>query len=210
MAMDPAQVPDNVTLRDFAPAQAVGEGKYQMDLYTRRRGDANIKTHADLINKANFYNDPTFPDRKAIRENAEKAMELNTADRMLRRFSVQQLMLQCMQEMNLDAITYPTSNLPPAKLGAPTEPTVNGRPGSGVWTFLGQQGFPAITVPAGFTTNVYDAVRDPSLPPPPAPPEGSGGYGGNGPRVGVRMVGPTPAKLPVGIDFMALSARNEN
>jgi Asp-tRNA(Asn)/Glu-tRNA(Gln) amidotransferase A subunit family amidase len=108
-----------------------------------------------------------------------------------------------MQEMNLDAITYPTSNLPPAKLGAPTEPTVNGRPGSGVWTFLGQQGFPAITVPAGFTTNVYDAVRDPSLPPPPAPPEGSGGYGGNGPRVGVRMVGPTPAKLPVGIDFMA-------
>ena len=202
MAMNPSLVPDKITLRDFGPAQAVGEGKYQMNLYVRRRGDANIKSHADLINKANFYDDPTFPDRKRTRENAEKAMELNTADRMLRRFSVQQLMLQCMQEMQLDAITYPTSNLPPAKLGAPSEPTINGRPGSGVWTFLGQQGFPAITVPAGFTTNVYEHVRDPSLPPPPPPPEGTGGGEGTL-RVGTRLVGPTPAKLPVGIDFMA-------
>jgi amidase len=204
MAMNPSLVPDKVTLRDFAPAPAVGEGKYQMNLYTRLRGDANIKTHADLINKANFYDDPTFPDRKRIRENAEKATELNTADRMLRRFSIQQLMLQCMQEMKLDAITYPTSNLPPAKLGAPSEPTINGRPGSGVWTFLGQQGFPAITVPAGFTTNVYEHVRDASLPPPPAPPEGAGGgYSESSLRIGTRLVGPTPAKLPVGIDFMA-------
>jgi Asp-tRNA(Asn)/Glu-tRNA(Gln) amidotransferase A subunit family amidase len=204
MAMNPALVPDNITLRDFGPAQAVGEGKYQMNLYTRRRGDANITSHADLINKANFYDDPTFPDRKRIRENAEKAMELNTADRMLRRFSVQQLMLQCMQELKLDAITYPTSNLPPAKLGAPSEPTINGRPGSGVWTFLGQQGFPAITVPAGFTTNVYEHVRDPSLPPPPPPPEGTGsGYSDGTLRVGTRLVGPIAAKLPVGIDFMA-------
>ena len=31
--------------------------------YLRERGDANIKTNADLIAKATFYDDPNFPDR---------------------------------------------------------------------------------------------------------------------------------------------------
>jgi Asp-tRNA(Asn)/Glu-tRNA(Gln) amidotransferase A subunit family amidase len=99
-----------------------------------------------------------------------------------------------MQEQKLDAVTYPTSNLPPPPLDGPSPPQVNGR--SVVWTFLGQQGFPAITVPAGFTTQIYDWVRDPSAPPPPAT------EGGGNPREGVRMTGPIAAKLPVGIDFL--------
>jgi Asp-tRNA(Asn)/Glu-tRNA(Gln) amidotransferase A subunit family amidase len=40
-----------------------------------------------------------------------------------------------------------------------------------------------MTVPAGFTTHVYDRVRDTASPD------------------GTRLVGPTPARLPVGIDF---------
>jgi amidase len=40
-------------------------------------------------------------------------------------------------------------------------------------------------VPAGFTTHVYDRVLDSSSPD------------------GTRLVGPTPAKLPVGVDFAA-------
>ena len=59
----------------------------------------------------------------------------------------------------LDALVYPTANLPPTKLGAPGGPQANGR--AGVWSFLGAQGFPVITAPAGFTTEVYDWVRDP-------------------------------------------------
>jgi Asp-tRNA(Asn)/Glu-tRNA(Gln) amidotransferase A subunit family amidase len=51
---------------------------------------------------------------------------------------------------------------------------------------LGQQGFPVITVPAGFTTEVWDRVRD----------EG----GGEAPA---RLVGPVPARLPVGLDLVA-------
>ena len=54
------------------------------------------------------------------------------------------------------------------------------------WTLLGQIGFPAITVPAGFTKLVFDRVRDADAP------------------GGTRMVGPVPAKLPVGIDFLAM------
>jgi Asp-tRNA(Asn)/Glu-tRNA(Gln) amidotransferase A subunit family amidase len=47
---------------------------------------------------------------------------------------------------------------------------------------IGQQGFPLITVPAGFTTEVWDRVPD-----------------GNN----TRLVGPVQARLPVGVDFIA-------
>jgi Asp-tRNA(Asn)/Glu-tRNA(Gln) amidotransferase A subunit family amidase len=90
-----------------------------------------------------------------------------------------------MAEQGLDALTYPTGNVPPAIIKAPIEPDVNGRSHQ-AWTLLGQQGFPAITVPAGFTTHVYDRVRDPAAPD------------------GTRLVGPVPAELPVGIDFLGL------
>ena len=89
-----------------------------------------------------------------------------------------------MAELQLDALVYPTANIPPPILGAPIEPNLNGRPGNSSWNLLGQNGFPAITVPAGFTTQVYDRVRDPSA------------------KDGTRLVGPVPAKLPVGIDFL--------
>jgi len=161
------------------------------------RGDANIKTLTDLYTKATFYEDPNFQNRKASLESSDKAMVLDTAARMQRRFAIQQIILAAFADMKLDAIVYPTSTLPPSKLGTPAHPSVNGR--SNVWTFLGQQGFPAITVPAGFTTQVYDRVADPSLPP---PPENEFG-GGSGPRVGSREVGPFPARLPVGVDFLA-------
>jgi hypothetical protein len=58
---------------------------------------------------------------------------------------------------------------------------VNGRSPVG-WSLIGQQGFPAITVPAGFTTEVWDRERE-----------------GQGPR----LVGPVAAKPPVGVDFIA-------
>lgn len=51
------------------------------------------------------------------------------------------------------------------------------------WSLIGQQGFPAITLPAGFTTQVWDRASD-----------------GNG---GTRLVGPVSASLSVGIDFLA-------
>jgi Asp-tRNA(Asn)/Glu-tRNA(Gln) amidotransferase A subunit family amidase len=202
MKMNPALVPDNVTLRDFSAADAEGQTRYSIDMYLRQRGDANIKSNADLVAKSNFHEDPNFPDRKKARENIEKQKELNMAERMLRRFSVQQMVLQCMGEQKLDALVYPTSNLPPSKLGAPGGPSVNGRSGLGPWSFLGQQGFPVITVPAGFTTEVYDLVRDPTAP---ETSETELGGGGGGRTVGdnhTRLTGPVAAKLPVGMDIV--------
>ena len=170
-----------------------------MNRYLAERGDAAITSNADLAAKASFHEDPQFPDRKAARLRQEEAKELDMSDRMLKRFAVQQLVLQCMTLEGLDALVYPTSNLPPAKLGAPGEPSVNGRGNS--WSMLGQQGFPAITVPAGFTTEVYDRVRDPGAP---IVPEGNtGGGGGGASEEGTHVVGPIAARLPVGVDIVA-------
>jgi amidase len=181
MRFDPARVPEGLTLRALNSPGVAGEGKYEMDAYLRERGDANIKTGADLISKARFYNDPNFPDRKQAREAAERATTVDTSARLQTRFAYQNILLQCMREQNLDALMSPMSTVPPRKLTDPREPNANGRPPIG-WSFIGQQGFPAITVPAGFTTQVWDRVRD-----------------GNG----TRLADPVPAALPVGVDFLA-------
>jgi amidase len=203
LAGDPSKVPGKVTLRDFEAAQAVGESKYGYNLYLQQRGDANIKTLDDLIKKANFFNDGNGPSKRTTLENANKPLQYDTALRMQRRFAIQQIVLMCFAELNLDAVVYPTGNIPLGILGMPNEPTVNGR--STTWTFLGAQGFPTITVPAGFTTEVWDRVPDPSAPAVASTGGGAGGEGGEGgggQSQPTKLVGPVPAKVPVGVDFL--------
>jgi Asp-tRNA(Asn)/Glu-tRNA(Gln) amidotransferase A subunit family amidase len=182
MRADPSRVPKDLSLRTLNALGVQGEGKYMINRYLQERGDANIKSNADLITKAKFYNDPNFPDRKQAREQAERGDVLDTSARLQTRFALQNVLLQCMQEQRLDALFSPMSTVPPRKLTSPREPVVNGRNPIG-WSLIGQQGFPAITVPAGFANQVWDRVRDT-----------------NG---GTRLVGPVQANLPVGIDFIA-------
>jgi Asp-tRNA(Asn)/Glu-tRNA(Gln) amidotransferase A subunit family amidase len=170
---DPSRVPPELTLRSLASAGAQGEGTYMINRYLRERGDANIKSNADLIAKARFYQDPNFPDRKQARETAERATVLDTAARLQSRFALQTMLMQCMQEQKLDALMSPMSTVPPRKLTSPREPVANGRNAIG-WSMFGQQGFPVITVPAGFTTEVWDRPAN----------------------------NPTTAALPVGVDFI--------
>ena len=183
LQQDPSRVPPQLSLRTLnagglGPA---GEGKYMLNRYLRERGDANIKTNADLIAKARFYQDPNFPDRKQAREQAERATTLDTSVRLQGRFALQTMLLQCMQDQRLDALVSPMSTVPPRKLTSPREPGSNGRAPIG-WSLIGQQGFPVITVPAGFTKTIWDRVAE-----------------GNG----TRLVGPVAAALPVGVDFIA-------
>jgi Asp-tRNA(Asn)/Glu-tRNA(Gln) amidotransferase A subunit family amidase len=181
LAADPSRVPDGLSLRSLGGFGAPGEDRYMMNQYLRERADANIKSNADLAAKATFYQDPNFPDRKQARLNAERAQVLDTAARVQSRYAMQIMLLQCMQEQRLDALVAPTATVPPRKLTSPREPAVNGRSPVG-WSMLGQQGFPVITVPAGFTTEVWDRFRDGDT---------------------TRLVGPIAASLPVGVDFVA-------
>jgi amidase len=110
-------------------------------------------------------------------------MTLDLANLFQDRFAYQQVVLQCMAQENLDALVSPAGNIPAYVLGAPVEPPLAGRTNS-AWGLLGQHGFPTVSVPAGFTTHVFDRIRDA------AAPDGS------------RLAGPIPARLPVGIMFV--------
>jgi amidase len=196
---DQAKFPDGPSIRGLGPAQTLGDRKYVLNRYLRERGDTNIRSIDDLIAKSNFYTPGVgFQDKKQtlVSRNEEKTLDVES--RLQLRFAVQQIGMQCLAQLGLDAVTYPTGNIPAPKLGAPNEPTINGRPAN-AWSFLGQQGFPTITVPAGFTTQVYDRVPDPDAPKPVATP-GDGGDGGANPPS--KLVGPVAARLPVGIDFL--------
>ena len=183
LRQDPSRLPEQFSLRNLNAGGfgGNGEGKYMLNLYLRERGDANIRSNADLITKARFYEDSNFPDRRAAREQTERATVLDTAARLQGRFAMQTMLLQCMEAQQLDALVSPMSTIPPRKLTSPREPTVNGRSAVG-WSLIGQQGFPVITVPAGFTTNVLDRIADGD---------------------GTRLSDPVPAALPVGVDFIA-------
>ena len=186
MYFDPSRVPPGTTVRTLGAASNNGMTKYMLNRYLRERADANIKSLKDLIGKSKFYRDirpdAGFIDRKAALEEIDGAVTLDLAAIFQDRFANQQIILQCMAEQNLDALVSPAGNIPAYILGAPIEPTLEGRTNS-VWGILGQHGIPTLSVPAGFTTYVYDRVRDPKAP------------------GGTRLIGPIPAKLPVGIMF---------
>jgi len=186
MFLDPSRVPAGTTIRNIGSGSNPGLTKYMLSRYLRERGDANIKSIKDLIDKSKFYRDlrpeAGFVDRKAALEEINSNATLDLANLLQDRFANQQIVLQCMAQDNLDAMVSPAGNIPAYILGAPIEPPLAGRSNS-VWGLLGQHGFPTLSVPAGFTTHVFDRVRD-------------GAASG-----GTRLVGPVPAKLPVDIMF---------
>ncbi len=187
MFFDPSLVPAGVTIRNIAGSSNAGMSKYMVNRYLRERGDAKIRSLRDLIDKSNFYRDirpeAGFIDRKAALEETQSSTALDMAAVFQDRFAYQQVVLQCMAQDNLDAMVSPAGNIPAYILGAPIEPPLAGRTNS-VWGLLGQHGFPTLSVPAGFTTQVYDRVRDPSAP------------------GGTRLAEPVAAKLPLGIMFV--------
>jgi amidase len=186
MYFDPSLVPAGPTIRNIGPASNAGLTKYMLNRYLRERGDANIRSLRDLIDKSDFYRDirpeAGFIDRKAALEELNKSSTLDMANVFQDRFAYQQVVLQCMAQENLDALVSPAGNIPAYVLGAPIEPPLAGRTNS-VWGLLGQHGFSTLSVPAGFTSHVFDRVRDATA------------------RDGTRLVGPIPAKLPLGIMF---------
>jgi Asp-tRNA(Asn)/Glu-tRNA(Gln) amidotransferase A subunit family amidase len=172
-------------MRNLGPGGGdAGGTRYNMNVYLRERGDANIRSLTDLIEKANFWDDPIIRNRKESLQRADSARTLATASALQTRFTVQTIVMQVFAELDLDAVIYPTGNVPPAILTSPQEPFKSNR-SPGTWTYINSRGFPAITVPAGFTTQVYDRVRDVTAPD------------------STRLADPVPARLPVGIDFLA-------
>lgn len=163
MFYDPSLVPPGSSIRTIGRTSNDGVTKYMLMRYLRERGDANIKSIRDLIDKSKYYRDirpdAGFVDRKAALEEMNRSTTLDMASLFQERFVTQQIVAQCMAQADLDALVSPAGNIPTYILGAPFEPPLAGRTNS-VWGLLGQHGIPTLSVPAGFTTKVFDRVRD--------------------------------------------------
>ena len=185
MFFDPSLVPHTAagrpSIRNVGGTGSgdTGDGKYNFNHYFRERGDAEIESLTDAAAKANFWTDPVLGNRKSSLESTDRQRTLANAGALQTRFAVQTVVHDCFARLDLDAVVYPSGNIPPGILTPnPPEPTVNDRGLN--WTTISSRGFPAMTVPAGFTTKVYDRGLDGALLP------------------------PIPAELPVGIDFLGL------
>lgn len=184
MFFDPSLVPHTATgrpsIRNVGGTGSgdTGDGKYNFNAYIRERGDAEIQSLTDLTTKANFWTDSVLTNRKASLQSTDTNRTLANAGALQTRFAVQTVVFDCFAQMDLDAVVYPSGNIPPGILTSPPEPTVNDRGLN--WTTISSRGFAAMTVPAGFTTHVYDRGLDGTLLP------------------------AIPAVLPVGIDFLGL------
>jgi amidase len=189
MYEEPSLVPKGPNIRSLGRDNAGnnGEGKFYLDLYLKERGDVNIKNIDDLINKSKFFTDvrpdSDFTSYKEQLQGTNSATALDLAALFQNRRAYQTIVLQCMAMQNLDALVYDSGVSLPTILGAPVEPSKNNSSQQD-WSVLGANGFPTMMVPAGFTSEVYDRVRDASAP------------------GGTRLT-PAPAKLPVGIELLA-------
>lgn len=196
--LDAKRFPDfgiNKTLNDARTNPF--EFRYSFNRYLARRGDANIKTMDDVINKppknstatSGVFFSENFKNNTLIKENAKT--NLNDPfyiERLLRRHTHQAVVLKVMADHNLDALVYPMKTIPASRIGGRTAPapaSAGYRPASG--NVLGSQtGFPSIIMPAGFTTEVYDWVPDPA----------------NAART--ILGNAVPAQVPVGIEFLGV------
>jgi amidase len=187
MYFDPSLIPHTEsgvpTIRNLGPKPSMGENKYFLNRYLRERGDRNIKSITDLINKANFFTDlrpgTDFTSFKAQLEGINAATSLDLAALFQDRLAYKTIFLQCMTSLDLDAVTYPSSIHVAHKIGNPSEPSRYNSPNHhSIWGVIGRDGgFPTMNVPAGFTEHAFD--RDPDR----------------------NLVGPVPARLPVSIIF---------
>ncbi len=172
---------DVVNLRRLndTPSGAFSEGQYTFDRYLRKRGDANIQTSADLRDldltctaaklEAGLC---TIPSGKAIATYVEKISSLPSnsgtrldtpgqAAHLFRQQALREIVLQVMAANHLDALAYPYETIPSniiTGVNSVTVPTVESRPNRGWNAFTDVSGLPDITVPAGYTTEVYDRL----------------------------------------------------
>ena len=190
MFFDPSLAPHDSIGRPSMRNLGAGGGnaggtKYNMNTYLRERGDANIRSLTDLIEKANHWDDPVIESRTESLQRAglgHDARGLGHPADSIRRS---------------DDRPPDLRGAPPGRRGLPDGQHSTGDHhesrgasekndrGPALWTYINSRGFPAMTVPAGFTTQVYDRERDLTEPD------------------STVLVGPVAAELPVGIDFLA-------
>ncbi|MDB5762899.1 MAG: amidase [Herminiimonas sp.] len=148
LSSNPAKLPTDAIFRMLVEGEptAPGEARYVMDRYLHNRGDRNIQSMNDLIEKATFFTHPpvdgvslppkarleasVFTTQKLTRKSdgtpvvvKKPITTLDVSGWHARRAVLQMLVFKVMADNKLDALVYPTKTVPPPILGAPVEPT---------------------------------------------------------------------------------------
>lgn len=118
-----------------------------LDGYLRSLGDrAPVHSLKEILASGNYH--------PGIEDNIKKAVTLSTTkvtykDRLLKQAALRNRLMKLMADYNLDAIVYPHQKCLVAKVGA-SQAERNG-------ALAAVTGFPAITLPAGFSTPTAEA-----------------------------------------------------
>ncbi len=128
------------------PSLSGYEFKFQLNDYLEELGDdAPYHSLAEIIASGNY--DKAQEQSMKARDARESLDTQEYKDIVLKRTSLtRESLLKVMADYNLDAIVYPTSTQPPALIGESQSSGGNNR-------LSPFSGFPAITVPAGFTAD---------------------------------------------------------
>ena len=150
--IDPAGI-DSLAAVTRAGGGGCNPFKYDLERYLAARGkNAPVHTIDEILKSGNFH--PTVQLRlqaaQAVTQPPEEAPGCIAREAMRERFRV--AVLHMMDSLNLDALIYPTWSNPPRLIG-----DLNTPGGDNSQLFAPTTGFPAITVPMGYT-------RDNTLP----------------------------------------------
>ena len=123
--------------------------KYDLERYLAARGqNAPVHTISEILKSGNYH--PTVQLRlqaaQAVTQPPEEAPGCIAREAMRERFRA--AVLHMMDSLNLDALIYPTWSNPPRLIG-----DLNTSAGDNSQLFAPTTGFPAITVPMGYTRN---------------------------------------------------------
>ncbi len=147
--VDPATIEGLAEIRRARAIGACMGFKYDMNRYLEAQGDkVPVKSLAEIIQSGGFH-----PSAQRRLETAEKdpvngpESEACQADREYRE-KFRQAVLKAMSQYKLDAFVYPTWSNPPRLIG-----DLNTPHGDNSQVFAPTTGFPAITVPMGYTRN---------------------------------------------------------
>lgn len=149
-----APLSEALNLRSINDSPPSASMSFHLAQYLLRRGDGRIKGWASLNANAKYFNEARLVAMKNWENKLDLASEGITHN-MKMRDVMRLVVLKVMQQNNLDVLVNPTSTIPPARIGYPSQPAVNSRP-LGRFPTSANLGIPEITVPAGFNQIIYE------------------------------------------------------
>jgi len=138
----PVPMPELLAAIDGASVISL-EFKEDLANYLAKSGNPSVHSLQEIVNSGLIHTalEQTFASRIAAKGRDSHEYKLALA----KRTALQQMILKLMEEQKLDALVYPTLRRKPVRIGEPQ--------GGGTCQLSAVTGFPAITVPAGFTAD---------------------------------------------------------